>query len=134
MGIELDIWTHLFSKNCLSIHPSDHNLVLTETPFNFESLQNDMNEVVFEEFGFKNYLRRVGAWFSAYEYSKNPLENACVPNCCTVIDSGFSFTHVLPFINLKCNLQSVSCRYVMFYFRFASVHTRRPRFIRLNAN
>jgi actin-related protein len=29
------------------------------------------------------------------------------PSCCTVIDSGFSFTHAMPFIDGKCRKSGV---------------------------
>lgn len=108
MDIELQIWNRLFGAACLKINPADHNLVLTESPFNFESIQNDINEVVFEEYEFPNYLRRVPSWFSAYEFSRNPPQGVQNTDCCTVVDSGFSYTHIMPFIDLKCQKHAVS--------------------------
>lgn len=108
MDVQLQIWNRLFSTACLKMNPSEHNLVLTESPFNFESIQNDINEVVFEEYGFPNYMRRVPAWFSAYEFARNPPAGVQNADCCTVIDSGFSYSHIMPFIDLKCQKYAVS--------------------------
>ena len=58
MDLEIQIWNRLFHSDNLNIKPSESNLIITEPPFNLESIQNDMNEVVFEEYGFKNYMRR----------------------------------------------------------------------------
>jgi len=104
---EIDIWSKLFSSNRLNVNPSESSLCVTDSPFTPEQLQNDMNEVVFEEYSFQEYLRKPAAWFSAYEYQHNPPEGAINPSCCTVIDSGFSFTHAMPFIDGKCRKSGV---------------------------
>jgi len=85
--------------------------------------------VIFEDFGFAQCLRRPAAWFSAYEFSATrgagcsmaPAAaaagagassssiggNGSNTSSCTIIDSGFSFSHVLPFVNGKCIKKSV---------------------------
>ena len=102
---QTEVWSRLFTKILKVANPGETSLVLTEAPFTPENIQNDMNEVIFEDFGFKEYLRRPAAWFSAYEYSQaNPLGDRCTssPNSCTIVDSGFSFTHIMPFVEGKC--------------------------------
>lgn len=99
---ELEVWQRVFGSPHLNINPSNSYLTVTEAPFTPEALQNDMNEVVFEDFGFKGYVRRPAAWFSAYEFSSNPPPNISFPSSCLVVDSGFSFSHIMPFIQLKC--------------------------------
>ena len=116
METEIQIWNRLFSSACLNVKISDTNLVITEPPFNFESIQNDINEVVFEEFGFPNYMRKTPSWFSAYEFSKNPPNGFENSDCCTVIDSGFSFTHIMPYIGLTCQKHAV-CIYNPLYYK-----------------
>jgi actin-related protein 6 len=108
---EIEVWTRLFGEHC-KLKPQDTSLVLTEPPLNPSTLQNDANEVVFEYFGFKECLRRPAIWFSAYGTVNNPEwkhaeQFASCDKSCTVIDSGFSFTHVAPFINLKCQKDAV---------------------------
>lgn len=105
---ELDVWGRLFGASCLNIVTTEMALVLTEPPFNPDSIQNDTNEIVFEEYGFREYMRRPSAWFSAYEFAMEPPVDACNPSCCTVVDSGFSFSHSLPFISSRCRKQTVS--------------------------
>lgn len=107
---EVEIWNRLFSKSLMNITPSDCNLILTEAPFTPTSLQNDINELIYEDFGFKSSLRRPAAWFSAYEFSKTNPVNTEHASCCTIIDSGFSFSHAYPFINNKC--QKYACKRV----------------------
>lgn len=79
---------------------------------------------IFEDFGFQSYCRRPAAWFSAYHYSlgrsnskttsstssssrssvgkgADECEEDEFPTCSVVVDSGFSFSHVVPFVNLR---------------------------------
>ena len=98
-GLEIEIWKHVFGSEHLNIHPSGQSLVVTEAPFTPESLRQDMNEVIFEEFGFERYSRKSSSLFSAYEFSHTAPAETCFPKCCTIIDSGFSFTHITPIIN-----------------------------------
>ncbi|VDP40804.1 unnamed protein product [Soboliphyme baturini] len=52
-----------------------------------------MDEMVFEEYGFQSALRINPSSLSMYKYMKeNPQSLMCV-----VIDSGYSFTHVVPY-------------------------------------
>jgi hypothetical protein len=76
---------------------SEHiSLSLLHTPY---------HQVLFEEFGFASALCRPAPWFSAYEYSSTSsspsqsTDQANFSNNSIVIDSGFSFTHILPFID-----------------------------------
>jgi len=110
------------------VRPESTSLVLTEPPFSPEPIQNDTNEVVFEEFGFNEYLRRPAAWFSAYEFEQtrssgkvgeaSPRAPSTAAqrqlqqqhptyNCCTIVDSGFSFSHILPFVDGRCKKTAV---------------------------
>lgn len=105
---EIEILTHLF-KTSLKCNPTDTSLVLSEPVLNPYTVQTDMNEIIFEYFGFKEYLRRPAPWFSANKcmnYQHLDVEN--LP-ACVIIDSGFSFTHIIPFLHGKCQRQAVSC-------------------------
>jgi actin-related protein 6 len=102
---EIDVWSRLFGREFLNIDPAESGLALTEPPVNPVALQNDTNEVVFEEFGFDRYSRRLGVWYSGYEFARNPPAGASsLPNCCTVVDSGFSFSQIMPILDGYCKL------------------------------
>ena len=107
METQRQIWARLFD-NIMHVTPNESTLIMTEPMFNFDSIQNDINEVIFEEYGFAYHMRRPACWFSAYEYASNPPADAVHADCCTVIHSGFSFTHIVPFINLKCQKHAVN--------------------------
>ncbi len=103
---ELDVWNRLFST--FQLKPAEHSLILTEPFYNPESIQNDTNEVVYEYFGFKEYMRRPAATFSAYEYLTQGGNKSSALSSCLVIDSGFSFSHAVPFVNGRCQKAHVS--------------------------
>lgn len=100
----------------MNIDPQHTNLVMTCAPFAPDTLTNDMHEVyrvtcqnntciisaivqvVYEEYGFDSLCVRPSPWFSAYEFAATHSAT----DCCIIVDSGFSFTHVMPFVDLKC--------------------------------
>ena len=122
----MDVWERAFDILNINIssksattgtankHFEDKTFVLTSAPFAPESVQNDMNEIVFEELGFSSFISRPASWFSAYEFSNVDTEHNSMsrkfPDCNLVIDSGFSFTHAIPLINMKTNVKSVRCQ------------------------
>lgn len=88
------VWDYLFGKQCFNIKPENFGLVFTEPFFNFSSIQEGLSEMFFEEYGFSSLLRTHAGDLSCYQ---NKLENPD-QKCCLVVDSGFSFTHVVPYV------------------------------------
>jgi actin-related protein 6 len=109
-NVEREIWHRMFSDK-LNTNPADCNLVLTVAPFCPDEIQQDTNEVLFEEIGFASALCRSAPWFSSYHYSQSttPSEEeeeggpggapSQFKECNIVVDSGFSFSHSIPFVN-----------------------------------
>jgi actin-related protein 6 len=104
---EIEVWSHLF-RDTHKCNPAETSLLVTEPLLNPFSVQSDMNEIIFEYFGFKECLRRPAPWFSANDcMNYQHLDEEKLPACC-IVDSGFSFTHVAPFLNGKCHRKGVS--------------------------
>ena len=89
------MWDYVFGKNCFNVDTTAKSVVFTEPYFNFTSIQDGLNEILFEEYRFKSVFRTTPADLACY---KNRLENPKEP-CCLVVDCGFSFTHVVPFVH-----------------------------------
>lgn len=90
LEVERVIWDHVFSA-CLKVEDEKKCcLVLTEPPFNFAPIQAAMDEVIFEEYNFGSFFRHPAYSFVGYE-AVSPQHPSV-----TVVDSGFSFTHVIP--------------------------------------
>lgn len=85
------IWDHIY-RNLMSIKPSEHDLIITEPPFNFPSIMDAMCEVLFEDYGFSSLCVTLPASLSAL----NQLETHPEKPCCLVVDCGYSFTHIVP--------------------------------------
>jgi len=105
---EIDVWSYLLSlPDFQGMTVQDTGLVLTEPPVNPTTLQNDYNEVVFEYFGFMEYTRRPATSFSMYEFSQDSIRNQNGLNSALIVDSGFSFTHTVPFVDNMCQKHAV---------------------------
>lgn len=87
----------MFSQECAAINFSDP-LILTEPQFNFNSIQDAITEIFFEEYECETLLRTTAADLSAHNYTSSRSPQ---PLCCLVIEMGYSFTHIIPFIKNK---------------------------------
>ena len=90
------VWDHVFNE-VLKIRPLEHHAVVTEPVFNFPSVQDTMNEMLFEEYKFKSVLRTSAPAFSAFNYAASNPKALCT----LVVDTGYSFTHIVPFYRQK---------------------------------
>jgi len=95
--IESQVWNRIFGKECFNLDFAQTDLVFTEPYFNFTSVKEAVNEVFFEEYQFQSILISNPAALSALEYAATQIELGLKePLCTLVVDSGFSFTHVVP--------------------------------------
>ncbi|KIP04446.1 hypothetical protein PHLGIDRAFT_25604 [Phlebiopsis gigantea 11061_1 CR5-6] len=92
------IWDGIFTTDYLMLDPTESSLLMTEPYFNLPNLQDVYDQFVFEEYEFQSYYRCTPA--SLVSYGKLYREKGQPsPECVLVVDSGFSFTHVVPMIN-----------------------------------
>ena len=105
---EKAIWdTILF--NSLNIEPSETSFLVTEPPLDLPILQAAYDQIVFEEYEFHSYSRAIGTtlfeWTneapSFVPFHTNVRGSLAMSECTLVIDSGFSFTHVIPIVQGK---------------------------------
>ena len=81
----------------LDVNPSEEELIFTEPIFNFPSIQDTLDEIFFEEYKFQSLLRLSPPTFSALNYTQNHPDSLCS----LIVDSGYSFTHIVPFYRNK---------------------------------
>ncbi|GBP71921.1 Actin-related protein 6 [Eumeta japonica] len=91
------IWDFIFSKDCTPVNFSETPLIVTEPLFNFVAIQEAMTEIFFEEYECQSLLRINATDLCDYHYRKTHNE----PPCCVVVDSGYSYTYIVPYINGK---------------------------------
>lgn len=89
------VWDYTFSKNCANVDFSQP-VIITEPQFNFTSIQEAITEIFFEEYECETLLRTTAADLAYEHYAATKQLQA--PHCCIVIDIGFSFTHIIPFV------------------------------------
>ncbi|XP_025018237.1 actin-related protein 6 [Tetranychus urticae] len=96
--IQKQILDHTF-RNKLELEGSyeDKVFLYTEPYFNFRQLRETMLEVLYEEYGFGTLAKSVPAFLSMVKH----VQQVNSDKCCLVVDSGYSFTHVVPFIGGK---------------------------------
>ncbi|TPX46715.1 hypothetical protein SeMB42_g01858 [Synchytrium endobioticum] len=102
--IEKDIWDRVFSPHVLACNPSSTDLIITEPPFNLPALADAYDEMIFEEYGFQRRCRITAAELSVWNDLTQLLppgtnQPPSMPECVLVVDTGFSFTHILPLLN-----------------------------------
>nr|XP_057931278.1 actin-related protein 6 [Doryrhamphus excisus] len=91
--VQRKVWDHLFGKEMFKVEFADTSVVITEPYFNFTSIQESMNEILFEEYQFQSAVRINAGSLSARYYFHNKPSRVC----CLLVDSGFSFTHIAPY-------------------------------------
>lgn len=91
--VQRKVWDHLFGKEMFKVDFADTSIIITEPYFNFSTIQESMNEILFEEYQFQSALRINAGSLSAHHYFHTKPSELC----CLVVDSGFSFTHIVPY-------------------------------------
>lgn len=95
--VQRKVWDHLFGKEMFKVDFADTSIIVTEPYFNFTTIQESMNEILFEEYQFQSVLRINAGSLSAHHFfHTNPKQL-----CCLVVDTGFSFTHIVPYCRSK---------------------------------
>lgn len=102
--LQREIWSQLFTS-LLHITPSHSSLLLVEPLFSLPSIQRSVDELVFEDFGFRSlYVADAPSLVHLYEASRRPYGLVSKAQCSLVVDCGFSFTHAAPvFQNFTMN-------------------------------
>ncbi|KIM40974.1 hypothetical protein M413DRAFT_72674 [Hebeloma cylindrosporum] len=94
------VWDGIFSDEVLGVDTTQSSLLITEPYFNLPNIQDVYDQMIFEEYEFSSYHRCTPASLIPYGqlFSQPGLPPA---ECTIVVDSGFSFTHVVPMIDGK---------------------------------
>ncbi|KAG0175351.1 Actin- protein 6 [Apophysomyces sp. BC1015] len=101
-GVERTIWDRLF-KDVLKIDTKGSRLLITEPCFNLPVIQEAYDQIVFEEYEFTSCYRSIAPQLCIYN-DIAPLfgdKPGSIPDCALIVDSGFSFTHIVPFLKDK---------------------------------
>ncbi|KAI0209778.1 Actin-related protein 6 [Lamellibrachia satsuma] len=94
--IEKKVWDYIYGKDVLKVDFNETGLLITEPYFNFTSITEAMTEMFFEEYQFQSIYKCNPSFLSQF---KRQSEETHL--CCLVVDSGYSFTHIIPYYNGK---------------------------------
>ncbi|KAF5311711.1 hypothetical protein D9611_009471 [Ephemerocybe angulata] len=100
------VWDGIFSDQVLNLNTTEASLLITEPYFNLPNIQEVYDQFIFEEYEFQSYYRCPPASIISYGslFSHSSLSP---PECMIVVDSGFSFTHVVPIMEGKVIWEAV---------------------------
>nr|CAI5860345.1 unnamed protein product [Callosobruchus analis] len=93
--VQKPVWDYIFSKKVCPI--DEYPVVITQPLFNFNSIQDCMDEIFFEEYEVSSMFRLNPTDLAYLKYVKDHNLPKSTP--CMIIDTGFSFTHIIPYIN-----------------------------------
>ncbi|KAF7296326.1 hypothetical protein HMN09_01102600 [Mycena chlorophos] len=89
------VWDAVLSTQVLNVNPIASTLIMTEPYFNLPKIQETTDEFIFEEYEFRAAVKAPPAAFMPY----TALFGYPGPECMVIVDSGFSFTHVVPLMD-----------------------------------
>ncbi|GMH39782.1 hypothetical protein BSKO_07680 [Bryopsis sp. KO-2023] len=99
--LQREIWARTF-KHVLRINPREYGLVLTEPLFNLPSIQAEIEQIIFDDFGFRSVLILPAAELSITKDAElRPSLPTSRARTGVVIDAGFSLTTVVPVFDGK---------------------------------
>ncbi|KIY51520.1 actin-domain-containing protein [Fistulina hepatica ATCC 64428] len=98
--VQKAIWDNIFSEDILNIDTTESSVLITEPYFNLPNIQDVYDQFIFEEYEFRSCHRNTAAALIQYGplFQQPGLPTA---ECFVLVDSGFSFTHVVPVLNGK---------------------------------
>lgn len=92
--VQKPVWDHIFTKGICRIN--EHPVVLTQPLFNFKSIQDCIDEIFFEEYEVVSMFRPNPTDLAALKYMND--KSMPTDSTCLIIDSGYSFTHIIPYV------------------------------------
>lgn len=95
--VQKTVWDYVFGEDCCSVDFSKP-FMITEPQFNFSSIQEAIMEIFFEEYECESLFRTTAADLCSYNFASS---GANKPLCSLVVDMGYSFTHIIPFLKGK---------------------------------
>ncbi|KAF7353975.1 Actin-like protein ARP6 [Mycena venus] len=94
------VWDGILSDEVLNVNPTESTILLTEPYFNLPKNQEVYDQFIFEEYEFQAYVRSTPASLIPHG-TLFDQPGLLSPECMLIVDSGFSFTHVVPLMEGK---------------------------------
>ncbi|KAI8875885.1 actin-related protein 6 [Backusella circina FSU 941] len=100
--LEKNIWDRVF-QHTAQIEPSETRLLVTEPCFNLPQIQDSYDQIIFEEYNFSSCCRTIAPALCLFNEIGGLFNDklGSIPDCTLIVDSGYSFTHIVPFLRGK---------------------------------
>ncbi|KAF9902946.1 Actin- protein 6 [Linnemannia zychae] len=100
--VEKQVWDRLFTGKIVPCDPSATTLLISEPILNLPNIAATYDQLVFEEYGFNSYTRMSAPQMAMYNeiprlFGQKMTSGKKRIDCAVVVDSGYSFTHIIPF-------------------------------------
>ncbi|KAF9299646.1 Actin- protein 6 [Mortierella antarctica] len=100
--VEKQVWDRLFTGKVMPCDPSTTNLVISEPVLNLPNVGTTYDQLIFEEYGFHAYTRMSAPHMAMYNdipdlFGQKIGSGKKRIDCAVIVDSGYSFTHIVPF-------------------------------------
>ncbi|KAF9357318.1 Actin- protein 6 [Mortierella sp. AD094] len=100
--VEKQVWDRLFTGKIIPCEPSATTLLISEPILNLPNIATTYDQLVFEEYGFQSYTRMSAPQMAMYNeiprlYGQRMTSGKKRVDCAVIVDSGYSFTHIIPF-------------------------------------
>ncbi|TKR86546.1 hypothetical protein L596_011121 [Steinernema carpocapsae] len=92
--IEHQVWDRIFAADKLNVNFAECRLLLTDPNCCVPAIRDASDEILFEDYGFQAVLKIASA--QAVGYPNMQIEDISNDICNLVVDSGYSFTHIVP--------------------------------------
>ncbi|KAG0298877.1 Actin- protein 6 [Dissophora globulifera] len=100
--VEKQVWDRLFTGKVMPCDPSATTLLISEPILNLPNIATTYDQLVFEEYGFQSYTRMSAPQMAMYNeiprlHRQRLTSGKKRVDCALIVDSGYSFTHIVPF-------------------------------------
>ncbi|KAF9909337.1 Actin- protein 6 [Lobosporangium transversale] len=100
--VEKQVWDRIFTGKVMPCDPSSTTLLISEPILNLPNIATTYDQLVFEEYAFQSYTRMSAPQMAMYNeipklYGQKIGSGKKRVDCAVVVDSGYSFTHIVPF-------------------------------------
>jgi actin-related protein 6 len=102
--VQKNVFDYIFTTE-FPVNFNDTKLIITEPLFNFPIIQEAMVEIFFEEYDCSALAKVTAPDLCQYHYTNTQEDST--PLCCLVIDLGYSFSHIVPFVKGKKVLNAI---------------------------
>ena len=93
--LEREIWSFVL-RSRIKVDAKESGLLVTEPLVNLRACESALEQIVFEDFGFRSYYSCPAPVLAAREHFEASKSDASAAGTALVVDAGFSFTHAVP--------------------------------------